>query len=316
MENDIIYELLKETDLIVPLDDELVTELVNYCYEFIGNEDFNLNKFNQLVNSYLDDSCDANLKQYIKGRLKEDKNDSVVPDCVFNALNFYSICISINDEDYDEETISEFSLSLKNSMIKRVNNYDSLKFQSYLYRFYEKDNLSKGNEKHLQFPTCFIKRICSPTFKIEDLEEKEIKDLKSTAYLAWMENVKNIIDRCTESDPFKKTFKVLDIYFKELPRIEMAFDVRSLIARMKFRNNRRKSIYDIITTIRNSVNDAEMPETYDSTSSHLYNLIWDIEKLDKDAKWQKQPLTPRDFFIYYYFELLLEFKLAQDDDRE
>ena len=57
MENDIIYELLKETDLIVPLDDELVTELVNYCYEFIGNEDFNLNKFNELVNRVSNSLC-------------------------------------------------------------------------------------------------------------------------------------------------------------------------------------------------------------------------------------------------------------------
>lgn len=316
MIEDILPKILDKTDLIVPLDDNIIQNLDGYSLDFVLGEKFILNTFNSIVYSYLNNTCEESFRKYIQRRLHDDGIEIRIPNCVFNALNFYVIYLSIKDkDDIEEELIQEYVLSLKNSLLKKINHFNTLSFQNYLVTLFGEYNFSleKDSPNSIVYPSNFVKKVCSQDFTVDLMTEESLDELKSAAYMAWQKNVGDFICNCKEENSFKKSALILDNYFATLPNIDMAVCPTTLLKRISFKSNHKREMKDILSELKD-IDGLAQKEVINSTSSIILINIPELTENIEDSTWLNEKITPREFFVYLFFELLLEYKLAQDDN--
>ena len=186
--NNVLKDILMQCGLIVPLKEAKTDMLAKACSEYIDNESFSFEDFEELADCYvMNRECkDLNdfVAEYISGN---DMGNYNFPKRIKCALVFYCIYLAI-EECNNDKNIALRSLSLQNVMIQVHGNWEKLKFQNILYKLYFRyDQYAEGEvigEK--KYTREFVQSMFSDSFRQgETISEELSSEIQSLALMAW-----------------------------------------------------------------------------------------------------------------------------------
>ena len=139
----------------------------------------------------------------------------------------------------------------------------------------------------------------------ETITDDIADNIQSLALIAWGSEVKRFISELTENDPFVRVYLILKHYFINKPQILTKEDFEVLMSNVFPRGGKGqkqnvekvlRKIADLSKTLENikSENSILLLEINNARESDLAGFCKDIQ------------LTPKEFFVYLYHELLLE----------
>lgn len=295
--------------LVVPLDEEETDMLAQACSGFVSREDFSFSDYEEILKCYIEGRNFTDLDLYIKNYANNDDDWAGynVPNRIKNALVFYCVylCI-INCDDKRERGLR--SLSLQNAMIQVHGKWENIKFQNILSELYFKcDEYTDGESIGEKiYPKDFVQSMFSEGYMIDEMITEDMADkIHSLALVAWDAEVERFIGELQEKDPFVKVYLILEYYFKNKPQILVMNDFEVLMSNVFPRGGmgQKQSVEKVLLKIAELSNETENVESENSillleinnaSDSGLAHYLKDIQ------------LTPKEFFVYLYHELLLE----------
>ena len=304
----ILNDIFIQCGLVIPLDKEETEMLDQACNEFVSSEDFSFSDYEEMLGYYINNDKFSDLDSFIENYAKNnDWKGYKVPQRIKNALVFYCVylCI-INCDDIRQKGLR--SLSLQNAMIQVHGNWEKLKFQNILSKLYFKcDEYTDGESiGEKLYPKDFVQSMFMEGYMVNETITEDIAgDIHSLALIAWDAEVKRFISDLKEKDPFVRVYLILKHYFINKPQIltKTDFDVlmsnvfpRGGIGQKQNVEKALQKIADLSKTLENvkSENSILLLEINNARESELAYYLKGIQ------------LTPKEFFVYLYHELLLE----------
>lgn len=308
--NDILNNILMQSGLIIPLEEENVEMLSKACSNFVNEESFSFSVFEDLVYCYLNKQDCKKLNASIENfMLMNEGIQKTYPLCVSHALVFYCIYISI-EECGSQKTQAIRSLSLQNAMLQIHGKWETLKFTDLLCSLYFKSTEYLGNlcigEK--VYPRDFARSMFKDGCRVnEDIDDEMAGYIQSLVLLSWDAEMLQFTEKLEEKNAFMRVVYVLEHYFLNKPQLPNKDDFRRLLSIMFIgKDGKRQKIGTILSTIADSevvlVNDIK-------SSSSLILIETDRIASNDDGPKMLQhdfKLSPKEFFVYLYHELLLE----------
>lgn len=304
----ILNDIFIQCGLVIPLDKEETEMLDQACNEFVSSEDFSFSDYEEMLGYYINNDKFSDLDSFIENYAKNnDWKGYKVPQRIKNALVFYCVylCI-INCDDIRQKGLR--SLSLQNAMIQVHGKWENVKFQNILRKLYFKcDEYTDGESiGEKLYPKDFVQSMFMEGYMVNETITEDIAgDIHSLALIAWDAEVKRFISDLKEKDPFVRVYLILKHYFINKPQIltKTDFDVlmsnvfpRGGIGQKQNVEKALQKIADLSKTLENvkSENSILLLEINNARESELAYYLKGIQ------------LTPKEFFVYLYHELLLE----------
>lgn len=304
----ILNDIFIQCGLVIPLDKEETEMLDQACNEFVSSEDFSFSDYEEMLGYYINNDKFSDLDSFIENYAKNnDWKGYKVPQRIKNALVFYCVylCI-INCDDIRQKGLR--SLSLQNAMIQVHGKWENVKFQNILSKLYFKcDEYTDGESiGEKLYPKDFVQSMFMEGYMVNETITEDIAgDIHSLALIAWDAEVKRFISDLKEKDPFVRVYLILKHYFINKPQIltKTDFDVlmsnvfpRGGIGQKQNVEKALQKIADLSKTLENvkSENSILLLEINNARESELAYYLKGIQ------------LTPKEFFVYLYHELLLE----------
>lgn len=304
----ILNDIFLQCGLVIPLDKEETEMLDQACNEFVSSEDFSFSDYEEMLGYYINNDKFSDLDSFIENYAKNnDWKGYKVPQRIKNALVFYCVylCI-INCDDIRQKGLR--SLSLQNAMIQVHGKWENVKFQNILRKLYFKcDEYTDGESiGEKLYPKDFVQSMFMEGYMVNETITEDIAgDIHSLALIAWDAEVKRFISDLKEKDPFVRVYLILKHYFINKPQIltKTDFDVlmsnvfpRGGIGQKQNVEKALQKIADLSKTLENvkSENSILLLEINNARESELAYYLKGIQ------------LTPKEFFVYLYHELLLE----------
>lgn len=308
--NDILNNILMQSGLIIPLEEEEVEMLSKACSNFINEESFSFSVFEDLVSCYLNKQDSKKLNASIENfMLMNEGIQRTYPLCVSHALVFYCIYISI-EECGSKKTQAIRSLALQNAMLQIHGKWDTLKFADLLCSLYFKSTEYLGNlyigEK--VYPRDFARSMFKDGCRVnEDIDDEMARYIQSLVLLSWDAEMLQFTEKLEEKNVFMRVVYVLEHYFLNKPQLPNKDDFRCLLSMMFVgKDGKRQKFGTILSTIA----DSEVVLVNDIKSSSSLILIETDRIASNDDGPKMLPhdfrLSPKEFFVYLYHELLLE----------
>lgn len=308
--NDILNNILMQSGLIIPLGEVEVEMLSKACSNFVNEESFSFPVFEDLVYCYLNKQGCKKLKASIENfMLMNEGIQKTYPLCVSHALVFYCIYISI-EECGSHKTQAIRSLSLQNAMLQIHGKWDTLKFSDLLCSLYFKSTEYLGNlhigEK--MYPRDFARSMFKDECRVnEDIDEEMARYIQSLVLLSWDAQMQRFIDELDEKNPFMRVVYVLEHYFLNKPQLPNKDDFKKIL-HMTFigKDGKKQKIGTILSMIADR--EVVLVDDIKSSSSQI------LKETDRIVSHDDGPqillydfrLSPKEFFVYLYHELLLE----------
>lgn len=305
----VLNNILMQSGLIVPIDKQIIEILEESCYEFVHSDLFSYEEFENLIDSYINNSESKNINYFVANYIKDKDFDAFnFPRRVKCALVFYCIYIAIIDCD-DEREMAIRSLSLQNAMILKHGKWSDVKYQDLLHTLYYKYN-EYSQDKVIgdkSYPYDFVKSMFVNGYRCgEMITDDMARNIHSLSLLAWRSEMEQFIQDLDEKDPFQRVVLILEHYFICKPQILTLKDSKNLCLMLFSKGNfeEKQKLRDTIQRVSDSgivlVNDVQSKF---SVLLHVFNNIDSIE--NNDCLYDIQ-LSPKEFFVYLYHELLLE----------
>ena len=310
----VLSEILNECGLVCPYDAEIVCQLEEICHDFVESVDLKESEFADWVKYYLRGGYSGKVRIYVE-KMAHDREFSTFdfPDCVWNALTFYVIYISIdNNEDEEQKVI--LSCSLQNQLLTCIGHWDSLNFQDYLVKLYYDfcDYLDENELGSGDVDMDFIAEIFDETTTSLDVDEGTITKLKVMGKYTWLYKLEHFWDNkefSGERNAFLKVLYFLDYCYKEIPSIYICVSLKKMLELSGvLKSVAKKSLRGIISDILALEKDFfDVPISKSSIILNMINKSYIYEEVFVDEK-----LSPAEFFVYLYYEVLLELKLKEN----
>lgn len=131
--NNVLNNILMQCGLIVPLEETETDVLAKACSEYIGNESFTFDDFEELADCYVTNRECKELNDFVTEYISNnDLGNYNFPKRIKCALVFYCIYLAIEESEDDKDAALR-SLSLQNVMIQVHGNWEKLNYQDVLY---------------------------------------------------------------------------------------------------------------------------------------------------------------------------------------
>lgn len=308
----ILNELFFKNGLIVPLDTNLTEILDKGCNSYLEQKNYGFAKFEELVKCYMNGKCSKSLIDYLCS-YNEDYADKIrsLPKCVNTCLNFYCLYCSISDNN-DKHVQAIYSQALMNFMVLALGNWSNLHFQNEIVELY--GHLENNIREHIiaydsNYPYDFVKKIFQDDNLLNEfIDINKLNDIKSLAALAWRVEVENYLKNLKETDPFLRVAYFLSFYFSRAPFMVPISDIVNYIEKIIPERSVTKKMSDIMQLIIN--NDVSYKMKISCQSSIILRRMLDDNI--EEGEWINKRIGPRNFLIYLYYELLLEYKVRND----
>lgn len=306
--------ILNECGLVCPYDDELVCQLEEICHDFVESVDLKESEFADWVQCYCRGNYSSKVRTFVE-KMAHDREISTAdfPDCVWNALTFYVIYISIGNNDDDEQK-AILSCSLQNQLLFYKGHWDSLIFQDYLVKLYYDfcDYLDKYKQGFGDVDMDFVAEIFDETITSSDVDDETLTKLKVMGKYTWLYKLEHFWDNkefSGERNAFLKVLYFLDYCYKEIPSIYICVSLKKMLELSgAFKSVANKSLRGIISDILALEKDFfDVPISKSSIILKMINESYIYEEVFVDEK-----LSPAEFFVYLYYEVLLELKLKEN----
>lgn len=235
------------------------------------------------------------------------------PNCVWNALTFYVIYISIGNNDDDEQK-AILSCSLQNQLLFYKGHWDSLNFQDYLVKLYYdfSDYLDEYEQGYGDVDKDFVAEIFDETITSSDVDDETLTKLKVMGKYTWLyklEHFRDNIEFSGERNAYLKVLYFLNYCYKEIPSIYIYVSLKKMLELSGvLKSVAIKSLRGIISDIL--ALEKDFFDTPLSKSSIILKMI--NESYIYDAAFLEEKLSPAEFFVYLYYEVLLELKLKEN----
>ena len=308
--NDILNNIFMQSGLIIPLEEEEVEMLSKACSDFINEESFSFPVFEDLVCCYLNKQGHKKLIDSIENfMLMNEGIQKTYPLCVSHALVFYCIYRSI-EECSSKKTQAIRSLALQNAMLQIHGKWDTLKFTDILCSLYFKSTEYLGNlyigEK--VYPRDFARSMFKDGCRVnEDVDDEMAGYIQSLVLLSWDAEMQRFIDELDEKNAFMRVVYILEHYFLNKPQLPNKDDFRHLLSMMFIgKDGKRQKIGTILSMIADS--GVVLVNNIKSLTSLILIETDRIASNDDGPKMLPHDLrlSPKEFFVYLYHELLLE----------
>ena len=307
--NNVLNKILMQCGLIVPLEETETDVLAKACSEYIGNESFSFGDFEELADCYVTNRECKELNDFVTEYISNNGLGNYnFPKRIKCALVFYCIYLAIVECEDDKEAALR-SLSLQNVMIQVHGNWEKLNYQDVLYKLYFKYNQYAEGEVIVEkkFPRDFVQSMFIDSFRQGETISEDMSDkIQSLALMAWDAEMTQFIKGLKETNDFLKIQLILEHYFINKPQIPQKEDFIELMRRIFPRggNGQRQKIEKILENLAET--DVCLVDEIKSGSSLL---LHDIEnaRINEYGDYLKGfELSPKEFFVYLYHELLLE----------
>lgn len=302
-------KILSSCGLIVPLTDDISNKLFEACAKFANAEDFYIHKFEELSFQYINNGTDIDLDLFISDNIGE---DIMLPACVRHALTFFVLFTAIMDSP-DDEKAALYSLSLQNTLIRMKNNSSQLRYKEYLvqmfyhYESYIQDCIKIAND----YPRELIKSIFNnDEFTVSDLGTDDVEGLRYMALVSWNQELKTYVNELKEENPYIRVALFLEHYFNNLPHYGMPCDVKVLMNLCVTKSKVRPKLRHIMKQIEDTgllFSDHESVE-----SCVLLNMLYNENVDEIDMAFMNEYFSVKEFFVYLYHELMLDYKLKEN----
>lgn len=216
--------ILNECGLVCPYDDELVCQLDDVCHKFVESVDLTESEFADWVKCYCKGDYSIKIRTFVEKMAHDNEfRTSGFPNCVWNALTFYVIYISIGNNDDDEQK-AILSCSLQNQLLFYKGHWDSLNFQDYLVKLYYdfSDYLDEYEQGYGDVDKDFVAEIFDETITSSDVDDETLTKLKVMGKYTWLyklEHFRDNIEFSGERNAYLKVLYFLNYCYKEIPSI-------------------------------------------------------------------------------------------------
>lgn len=306
--------ILNECGLVCPYDDKLVCQLEEICHDFVVSVDLKESEFADWVQCYSRGNYSSKVRTFVE-KMAHDREIGTAdfPDCVWNALTFYVIYISIRNNDDDEQK-AILSCSLQNQLLFNKGHWDSLNFQDYLVNLYYDfcAYLDEYEQGFGEVDMDFVAEIFDETTTSIDVDEEILTKLKVMGKYIWLYKLEHVWDNIafsSERNAFLKVLYFLDYCYKEIPSIYIYVSLKKMLELSGvLKSVAKKSLRGIISDILALEKDFfDVPISKSSIILNMINESHIYEEVFVDEK-----LSPAEFFVYLYYEVLLELKLKEN----
>ena len=304
----ILNDIFIQCGLVIPLEKEETEMLAQACNEFVSSEDFSFSDYEEMLRYYINNSNFTDLDLFIDNYANNnDWEGYKVPNRIKNALLFYCVYLCItNCDDIREKGLR--SLSLQNAMIQVHGKWKNIMFQNKLSNLYFKCDEYTGGKSigEKLYPKEFVQSAFSEGYMINETITEDIADnIHSLALIAWDSEVKRFISELKENDPFVRVYLILKHYFINKPQILTKEDFEVLMSNVCPRGGKGKK-QNVEKVLRKIADLSKTLENIKSENSILLLEINNARESDLAGFCKDIQLTPKEFFVYLYHELLLE----------
>lgn len=311
-----LNEIIAECGLVCPYDDELVSHLDKACTSYFEANELDESQFSEWVICYMKGTFSSDIRDFVEDYLQNlDLDEILLPDCVWSALTFYFIYRAIVNNDSEEQK-AIFSCSLQNLLLTCKGRWDTLNFQNQLVDLYGEFNryLEKNEVGTDDVSMDFVSSIFDGSLDTLDLEEEDDDriNLEAIGKCAWSYKIEHYWDSSNhkeEKNPFLRILYFLDYWYKNVPSIYIKTDVMQLMDIAKVtKYTSKKSLSEVISSLAKTGN--VLFESPISKSSLIVQMAHECKT--KPEGFVAEKLSCQEFFVYLYFELLLELKLKEN----
>lgn len=310
---DVLKGILEECGLVCPYDDVLVERLESACEHFVEADEFDDAEYSACVECYIKDRCFLSLKDFIENYAQENDWDEMdFPECVWKALTFFVIYIAIKN-NVDEAQKAIYSSTLQNFLLLCKGNWETLKYQDYLVKLYgDISNYLDANEQGgSEVDMKFVSNIFDGTTTIEVKGDLRMM-LEAMGKYTWLYKLEHFWDDSefvSERNAFLKVLYFLNYWMRETPSIYVHIGLKDMLRLAGVsKSTAKKSLRQIIADYK--AIGKELLDTPVSKSSVIFRLLND--SYGEEAAFLDEKLTPSEFFVYLYYETLLELKLREN----
>lgn len=217
--NNVLNNILMQCGLIVPLEETETDVLAKACSEYIGNESFTFDDFEELADCYVTNRECKELNDFVTEYISNnDLGNYNFPKRIKCALVFYCIYLAIEESEDDKDAALR-SLSLQNVMIQVHGNWEKLNYQDVLYKLYFKYNQYAEGEVigEKKYPRDFVQSMFIDSFRQGETISEDMTDkIQSLALMAWDAEMSQFIKGLKETNDFLKIQLILEHYFINL----------------------------------------------------------------------------------------------------
>lgn len=309
--NKILNNILLQSGLIIPLDTDEIELLARACSNFIKSESFSFSTFESLLIYYIKGKEWPKLKKFIENYISESsERKSTYPTRVNHALVFFCIYLAIAEcQNRKEQAIR--SLALQNIMLAVHGKWETLRYSDILCTLYFKSteylgNLSIGEKK---YPCEFARSMFKEYYRVnEDIDDEMSESIQSLVLMAFDAEMEQFISTLNEKDPFMRVVSILEHYFLNMPQLPTLNDFKRLMS-ITFIDKEGKG--QKMSNILGNIADRGivLSEEVISESSLILMGVNSLLNGGNTDSLNKIRLKPKEFFVYLYHELLLEYLL-------
>lgn len=306
-------EIINECGLVCPYDDSIINQLDDMCTGFVNQKEIDEPFFSDLVECYLNNSYCSDIKFFIEENAEDYSLElSEFPNCVWHALTFYVICIAILRNN-NEDLKAIFSCSLQNQLLLCLGHWNTLKFQSILVELYSdiRDYLDEYSPEDNDNLKGFMSDIFNGNTTSLEVEGEIQAQLKMMGKCTWFYKLEHFWENREFQgikNPFLKVLYFLGYWYEQNPCIYIHFDLKKMLELVGVSSSKaKKSLREIIEGL--SVNGSTLFDDPRSKSSIIIKMITETSPINKEFIDVK--LSPSEFFVYLYYEVLLELKLKE-----
>ena len=307
--NNVLNNILMQCGLIVPLEETETDTLAKACSEYISNESFSFEDFEELADCYVMNRECKELNDFVAEYISNNGLGNYnFPKRIKCALVFYCIYLAIEECDNDKD-IALRSLSLQNVMIQVHGNWGKLNYQNILYRLYFKYDQYAEEEVigEKKYPRDFVQSMFTGSFRQGETISDDISDnIQSLALMAWNEEMSQFIKGIKETNDFLKIQLILEHYFINKPQIPQRENFVELMQSIFPRggNGQKQKIEKILKNLAET--DVCLVDDIKSGSSLILHEIVNARDNEYGDYLKDFELSPKEFLVYLYHELLLE----------
>ena len=304
----VFNQLLMQSGLIIPYNNDFATIIQGVC-DHIASEQINEELFTQLVLQYTEGNHpDVLIDIFSKYDVVE---ASEIPLCVWNALTFYVIFIAIANNDDDKQK-AIYSCTLQNCLIKCKGHWERLKYQNHLIRLYGymQDYLHENEIGNEDFPLDLLVEIYQNVNT--PIPVNKFGQLRVIGKYEWKSLIQEyVLTEHKNETPYLRITNFLNYLHVNRPSVFIEENVFELMQNIGISNTKmQKSLKEIIQIIKDG--NFTFGKDIQSESSIILKLI--AEEGFSDEDFLNEKFTPQEFFVYLYYELLLESILNENGE--
>lgn len=314
---DKLKEIVNET-VISPYSDDNMTLLESACLGIINNDDFGIENIAKNTICYLIGTHNEELCDEIDSYMKDNSKSLLLKKSTQKVLPVFINYLAINNKEIDETNKVLYSLAIMNSLLLVHGRFDCVKNVDLIAPFIS-DPIDYINSQNIKSDDTYSIEFLAK--KIKDPVEEKINAnvFKTMAKDALYYNIEQKISEeslNSEQDKFLKAGIIVKFLVDSQPWPNINYPLTKILFKFK-RVHKKILIKDIIQKFLNSKifdeykKDGEKENDLNESSILLRCITGDSECLDlcKNIR-----LDASEFFIYLYFELILE--KALNDGRQ